>query len=198
MTNLSTNEKLACDLTVFTSEERDAHIKQAIRLRKAMIGEEHTDEGFKVYFRSDASPEEILAFALGEQRCCGFLQGANVYRETINEKERIVLSLKTSAEGASAWTGAFFALTPSSEGDKRVHAQGHSGKWVWPTAIAGAMCMTCVFPMLGAMLVARGLIPSQWNIGEGFYLLAGGITIGLWLALKRYRSARKNTKACGC
>ena len=197
MTNLFTNERLACDLTVFSAEDRDAHIKQAIKLRKSMIGEEHTNDGFKVYFRPDANPEEILAFALDEQHCCAFLKEADVYRETVNDKERIVLSLKTSAEGASAWTGAFFALMSSAE-QKGAHTEGSSGKWAWPTAIAGVMCMACVLPILGGMLVARGLLPSQWNIGEGFYLLAGGIAIGLWFALKRYRSTRKKANSCGC
>ena len=129
MNTLSKNENLTCDLTVFTSGQREAHIEQAIRLRNAMTGMKTTEDGFKVYFQPTAIPEEILAFAREEQQCCGFLRDAEVYRET-GGKERIVLSLKTSTEGASAWTGAFFALAQSPVSPKEtaaVHLKQTSG-----------------------------------------------------------------------
>lgn len=199
MTTPSADENLACDLSVFTPEAREAHIDLAIKLRKAVIGMEQDENGFRVFFNARTDPDEILAFAKDEQRCCGFLKAAAVYRETEAGKERIVLSLKTSVEGASAWTGAFFALAQTPLDPAEKIGGTRSIRWAWPAVIGALMCMVCVLPIVGTMLVARGLIPAHWNLGEAAYLIAGSVVIAVWLiATKLRRSGEKASRSCGC
>ncbi|VUD46436.1 hypothetical protein TDB9533_00823 [Thalassocella blandensis] len=196
MTTLSTNETLVCDLSVFTSDIREAHIDLAIKLRKAVIGMEQDENGFRVFFHVRTDPDEILAFAKDEQRCCGFLKEAEVYRETDSDKDRIMLSLLTSAEGASAWTAAFFALAREPLDPTEKIGRTHSNRWAWPAVIGALMCMACVLPIIGTMLIARGLIPAHWNVGEMTYLIAGAAVIALWFFVKWLRrSGAKNSQS---
>lgn len=201
MTTPSADENLACDLSVFTPEAREAHIDLAIKLRKAVIGMEQDENGFRVFFNARTDPDEILAFAKDEQRCCGFLKAAAVYRETEAGKERIVLSLRTSVEGASAWTGAFFALAQAPPEPAEKIGNTRSVQWAWPAVIGALMCMVCVLPIAGTMLVARGLIPAHWNLGEAAYLIAGAAVIALWFLvqwLRRFGAKNSQSNSCGC
>lgn len=199
MTTPSAADNLACDLSVFTPEAREPHIDLAIKLRKAVIGVEHHEGGFRIFLHAKTDPDELLAFAKDEQRCCGFLKAAEVYRETEAGKERIVLSLRTSVEGASAWTGAFFALAQAPLDPAEKLGGTRSIRWSWPAVIGALMCMVCVLPIAGTMLVARGLIPAHWNLGEAAYLIAGSVVIAVWLiATKLRRSSARDSRSCGC
>lgn len=201
MTTLSTNETLVCDLGVFTPETREAHIDLAIKLHKAVIGMEQDENGFRVFFHAGTDPDEILAFAKDEQRCCGFLKEAEVYRETEAGKERIVLSLLTSAGGTSVWTAAFFALAREPLDPTEKVDRTHSNRWTWPAVIGALMCIACVLPIIGTMLIARGLVPAHWNVGEMTYLIAGAAVIALgflvkWLRRSDVKNSQSNS--CGC
>ena len=139
-----------------------------------------------------------MGFVKDEQRCCRFLSQPEVYRETVSGHERITLRVQTSPEGASAWMGTFFALaqaTPTNVSKRQ---------WLLPTIIAGGLCLSCFLPVIGGLLVARGLMPSSLNISETTYLQIGGVLLAVWFVWKGYRKRIVSNKesvasnSCGC
>jgi hypothetical protein len=68
---------IACDLTVFTPEERARHDAVSAEWRRAVQGVEALPDGYG--FRFEAGPDILLTlaeFVSREQRCCPFLHFA--------------------------------------------------------------------------------------------------------------------------
>lgn len=101
---------IACDLTVFTRAEREAHMERARRLRNAVRGFELTSEGVELSLDASVGPDEVLAFAEDEQRCCGFISGASGSIERTRHGENFVLRLNARPDAALAWISGFMAL----------------------------------------------------------------------------------------
>ena len=200
----STTTTLNCDLIVFTPSQREAHIEKAIHLRKAAVGMEQSSSEIKIFFDPSTKPDEILAFAQDEQRCCSFLAEATVFRETVSGVDRVVLTMKTSPEGAAVWVGSFFSLAGPVEPNQSKGQSGSNAPVIKTSALVVAgLCLVCFLPFLGALLVARGLIPASWNPSEGVYLLTGLILVGTWFLWKGARKRnifgkRDSSKSCGC
>ena len=201
----SKNETLACDLTVFTQEERDNHIAKAIDLRNAMIGMEQSSSGFKLFFKPTVKESEILAFVQDEQTCCGFVSDAKVFQDKELGIKRLVLSVKASPEDAAAWVGSFYSLSgPIKCEELDTKSKSQTRVWKWSAIFAGVMCFACLLPIIGSGLVARGLMTEYLNFGVVFYFILGASVIGLWVSWKAVRhwkaqnSTEKSSDCCGC
>ncbi len=181
---------LACDLLAFTPAEREAHIQEAAALRSKMIGFEKIPTGLRVYFASATPVERLRTFAERDRRCCAWLTGVAVSAED----NRKVLQLTTHPEGAAFWINLFMALPVAEKSSTTGRPLLKIG------AIAAGLCLACLLPLAGGVLVARGLIPTGWNPGEGVYLALGGLVLAGWFGLKirQRRKARATGAGCGC
>lgn len=134
---------IACDLTVFTRAERDAHIERVRQLRQAVRGFYMTSNGVEVSFDATADADEVLAFAEDEQRCCGFISGASGSHEPSHDGENFVLRLNASPDAALAWITGFMALRD--DGPFKLDMAARSAKWRIPAAVAGLWAALRIF-----------------------------------------------------
>jgi hypothetical protein len=190
---------LACNLTAFTATERAAHHAEAIGFRAQLTGFEQTGHGIQVYFAKGTSAQALKTWALRDQRCCPFLQQVAVRQEP----DRVVLEMQTTREGAAFWINLFHGLTATPSESKATRAS----HWWQPAAIAAGLCLACLLPLAGGLLVARGLMPASWNFGEGVYLAIGVGLIGLYYIRRFWKKRRtlsgtkgraQDAGGCGC
>lgn len=62
---------VACDLTVFTPTERQAHLEKGRRLLEAAVGCREDADGFRLTLVG-ISEEQVARWAHDERRCCPF------------------------------------------------------------------------------------------------------------------------------
>lgn len=186
----TTNATLACDLTVFTKEERDAHFAQAGRLRATLTGLAEVGDSTEFYFGPGTDVAALRNFAAQDRRCCGWIQELSVREET----DRSVLVLRASREGMASWTNAFLGISSAPAG-----AQPSGPTWKQLTAMATVMCLACLLPLVGGLLVTKGLVAAAWNVPEGTYLALGAGVFTIYFARRWWKSRTTDGgKAHGC
>lgn len=197
---------VACDLTVFSAEERRRHLETGRDLRERVLGFLKIETGARIFFDSTVGVDRLQAWAEAERRCCAFLEGARAFRED----DRVVLEFDAPGDGARFWSELFMGMGPESfrtdaapsrdplrtSGDKSVRGG------LLALLVAGGACLACLMPFAGGYLVARGLLPAGWNLNEGVYLAVGAALAG-WLGWRHWRKRGGESKAksgagCGC
>lgn len=76
-------------------------------------------------------------------------------------------------------------------------------RWWLPAALAGMLCLSCLLPLAGGLMVMKGLAPTEWQWGESLYWLIGGGLLLVWAGIKSYRKraatgSGKTSGGCGC
>ncbi|MBX7059888.1 MAG: hypothetical protein K1X75_17630 [Leptospirales bacterium] len=188
------SSELACDLTALTEQERKAHLAKAAHLRGSLIGLQEVDGGTEFYFPAGMDISALREFARQEQRCCSWIEEIFVREEA----QRSVMILRATPEGRAAWISAFMANTSAQT------PQPSTGPgWKQMLVAAGAMCLACLFPLVGGILVARGLLPAAWNAGEGTYMAVAAGVIALYFGRSWWKSRSANRgdskdESCAC
>jgi hypothetical protein len=66
---------IACDLGVFTADERNAHLERGLHVFSAMWELREEADGFVFAFEADPTLEkEVVSWIEGERRCCPFFR----------------------------------------------------------------------------------------------------------------------------
>ncbi len=77
-------------------------------------------------------------------------------------------------------------------------------QWWFPAALAGVLCLSCLLPLAGGLIVIKGLVPTEWQMGGSLYWTLGGIVLLTWVGAKSYRKRAatsgtgKSSGGCGC
>lgn len=88
---------LVCDPGAFQPAEREQHLEAGYALRSRVRGYSQIVTGLEIYFDPATSASEIENWALQERRCCAWIHAVRVR----SEKQRVVLDLETSPDGAA-------------------------------------------------------------------------------------------------
>ncbi len=202
MTN-EKNEPIACNLSVFTPEERERHLAEGRALHKIARGFMHMDRRLEIYFPPDTGPDRLERWAANELRCCGFLSKAHAR----NEADRVVLTLEAPGEGARMWSEMFMSGNTTLPSKDPASSAGLSRRGgFWALIVAAGAALACGLPIIGAYLVGREIMPAAWNVSESTYLmLGGGALLGYagWKFRARFTKRAKGANsqgggACGC
>ena len=181
----TTSTTMACDLTVFTPQERRQHFAEAAALRGLVTGFARKATTTQVYFSGDAPIERVREFMRRESRCCSWIGGFDLKEEP----QRVVLQVTAGAEAAAVWISSFLGMPSGGVTGARATVAGGRGErgWRGMAWVAATLCLACGLPLLGGLLVARGAMPAFWNLSEGIYLGFGAGFLGLYFGRKFWR-----------
>jgi len=86
---------LACNMGVFTTDQREAHIRTTNQLFQAVQGSLEREGGFEFTFLNDTNIQKIGEFIANEKLCCPFLK----FALTVNSNTEPISLLLTGPEG---------------------------------------------------------------------------------------------------
>lgn len=186
MTAANSTKTIACDLNVFSKDQRAAHVEQSRRLMAACTGMRELPRGLDLFFADSVLESDLEAWRENESRCCAFAEyepgrddtGLRLFVRTDSEGKRYLMNQYKTM-------GGIFAAEKKPSGLAFVVA-------------AAALCLVCLLPVVGAFLVARGVISSFWNPGELLWIGIGLVLSGGWIALTKWKRRRSQAASCGC
>jgi hypothetical protein len=186
MTATNSERKPACNLSVFSKAERKAHMELGRRLFAGASGFKETEAGLELLFLPQFPRSDLNAWIAGESRCCSFAS-----YEVIEDSDGLRVAIHTDGEGKKF-------LRPMYRDLLRTVPSGALSGLAGPGAIlAAVLCLSCLLPVVGGMLAARGLMGSFWNPGEMVWMGLGVGAIALWFGISKWRK-RGQSNACGC
>jgi hypothetical protein len=96
---------LACNMNVFTPEQREVHIQTTLNLFQACQEIQEIENGYQFAFSNESKCiTQIAEFIANERLCCPFL----TFNLNISNNERLSLSL-TGPEGVQEFLRAEFS-----------------------------------------------------------------------------------------
>ncbi|TGK42449.1 hypothetical protein [Leptospira andrefontaineae] len=180
---------IACDLTVFTNEERRSHISHSEKVLDRAKGFLETEEGLELYFDHSLSAEELTEWFSKEHQCCPFLE----FKLEKNQNGHMI-QISSSKEGVNFFRSAFL--------DRKKENQGVPAKVKSFTKLsvllAGILCLSCLAPLLFGWVSAE-ILGNLLDL-ERYMVPAIGIVfagIWFWISFKKKKGARKSS-GCGC
>jgi hypothetical protein len=89
---------IACNMNVFTPEERENHIRASTQLFQTVQDIQEVENGYKFFFPNSSNLENVTQFAefiYNERRCCPFLE----FTLNISPKDSPISLSLTGPEG---------------------------------------------------------------------------------------------------
>ncbi|MGJ4789152.1 hypothetical protein [Leptospira koniambonensis] len=183
---------IACDLTVFTSEEKRSHISHSEKVLDHAKGFLEKEEGLELYFDHSLSAEELTEWFSKEHKCCPFLE-FKLEKNQYGYKIRIF----SSKEGIEFFRSAFLNRKNS---DVEIPTRLSKTKSFagLSALLAGILCLSCLAPLLfgwfSAELLGNFLNLERYTIPILGIALAG---IWFWFSSKKKKEIQKSS-GCGC
>ncbi len=93
---MSADIPLACNMGVFTAEERDTHIQNTTQLMQTVQGVREIEAGYEFEFPDTSQTLlKVIGFVSQEQRCCPFLE----FKVQVPPRNEPLLVAVTGPEG---------------------------------------------------------------------------------------------------
>ncbi|PKA16728.1 hypothetical protein [Leptospira haakeii] len=180
---------IACDLTVFTNEERKSHISHSEKILDQAKGFLEKEEGLELYFDHSLSTGELTEWFSKEHQCCPFLEfklEKNLNGHTIR--------ISSNKEGINFFRSAFLNLKQK----KIITPIEHKSFAKLSVLLAGILCLSCLAPLLFGWFSAE-LLGNLLDL-ERYLLPVIGVAVSgiwFWFSFKRKKESQKSS-GCGC
>lgn len=180
---------IACDLAVFTNEERRSHILRSEKVLDHAKGFLETEEGLELYFDHSLSGEELKEWFSKEHQCCPFLE----FKLEKNQNGHTI-KIFSSKEGIDFFRSAFL--------DRKKRNVGIPTKVKSLTKLsvlfAGILCLSCLAPLLFGWLSAE-ILGNLLELERYMIPVIGVVLAGtwFWFSFKKKKEAQKSS-GCGC
>ncbi len=188
MTATNSIRPIACDLTVFSKDERAAHADLSRRLFAACTGMRELPEGLELFFAGTVLESDVQTWCANESRCCAFAE-----YKTDRDAAGLRLVVRTGAEGKLYLQSQYRQIL-----GRASEKTGSSHFKAIGALLAAALCLACLVPIVGAFLVARGIVSSFWNPGELAWIGLGLVLATAWLAFSKWKKRGNVALGCGC
>ncbi|TGM12119.1 hypothetical protein EHQ81_13665 [Leptospira selangorensis] len=181
---------IACDLTVFTNEERRSHISHSEKVLDHAKGFLEKEEGFELYFDHSLSAEELTEWFSKEHQCCPFLE----FKLEKNQDGHTI-RISSSKEGINFFRSAFLSRKKENIG---IPTKAKSFAKL-SVLFAGILCLSCLAPLLfgwfSAEVLGNLLDLERYMVPVIGVAIAG---IWFWFSFKKKNKEVQKSSGCGC
>ncbi|TGL28177.1 hypothetical protein EHQ52_18030 [Leptospira koniambonensis] len=181
---------IACDLTVFTNEERRSHISHSEKVLDHAKGFLEKEEGLELYFDHSLSAEELTEWFSKEHKCCPFLE----FKLEKNQNGHTIL-ISSSKEGINFFRSAFLSRKQENVGTPTKKSKSFAKLSV---LLAGILCLSCLAPLLFGWFSAE-LLGNFFDL-ERYMIPVIGVALAVtwfWISFKKKKEVQ-NSSGCGC
>ncbi|PJZ48828.1 hypothetical protein [Leptospira saintgironsiae] len=180
---------IACNLTVFTSEERRSHILRSEKVLDRAKGFLESEEGLELYFDHSLFAEELREWFSKEQQCCPFLE----FKLEKNQNGHTI-KISSSKDGIDFFRSAFLnrkqknIITPTK----------HKSFAKLSVLLAGILCLSCLAPLLFGWFSAE-FLGNLLDLERYMVPVIGVAVSGIWFwfSFKKNKESQKSS-GCGC